>query len=91
MTRILFYDNNLTVSFNYNTKFIIDYFDIESQKILPIIGYSFKSNPQLMNFSSPFESPKLQFDYLCNVKKPILLKSVSMIGSKFGVIYECYI
>lgn len=90
MKKILFFDDDMIIPFNYDKKIIIDYFDIESQKILPIIGYSFKNNPQVMYYNSTLLNTSLHFDYLCNIRNPQLIKKISLINIEFGVVFDCY-
>lgn len=90
MKKVLFFDNDLIIPFNYNKKFIIDYFDIESQKILPIIRYSFKNNPQILYYKNKLLDTSLHFDYLCNIRNPQLIKRLSLINLKYGVAFDCY-
>lgn len=92
MKRILFYDNSVSDYFikrNY-TKLIIDYFDIEVQKILKSIGYSFKNNPQLILTNYDISNINVQFDFSCNIKMPILSKSFPEANCQLGVIFDCY-
>ncbi len=93
MTKILFYDDRFDkefILFNNNPKFILDYFDIESQKILPIIRYSFKCNPQLLQINNTITSIDELFDFSCNINNPILFDRLTPINCNLGVIFECY-
>lgn len=90
MKKVLFFDNDLIIPFNYDKKFIIDYFDIESQKILPIIRYSFKNNPQILYYNNKLTDISLYFDYLCNIRNPLLIERLSLINIKYGVVFDCY-
>lgn len=91
MKKILFYDNTIN---NYFYKLncesiILDYFDIEVQKILPVIGYSFKRNPLLFKYHSG-EFDDLAIEYFCNIRKPIVkhISKESLLPN--GIIFECY-
>ncbi len=90
MKKVLFFDDDLIIPFNYNKKIIIDYFDIESQKILPIIKFSFKSNPQILYYKNILLDTSLHFDYLCNIRNPKIIKRLSLINIEFGVVFDCY-
>ncbi len=92
MKRILFYSNKFS---NYlenkrweNTK-IIDHFDIETQKILSILNYSFKTNPVLIKDFKSYRT--ISVDKIINLDCPLQNSSMETIFSFFpAVIYNCF-
>ena len=92
MARVFFYSIN---AYNYFKKYkrnkqqIKDYFDIESQKILPTIGYQYKLNPVIIYNNDLRKVPEiLQYYNLDTFNLSFLFDST---GKKvLGIIYDCY-
>ncbi|MBE6892925.1 MAG: hypothetical protein E7482_02785 [Ruminococcaceae bacterium] len=93
MTRILFYDNTINHHFEWfdNPDFLFNYFDIEAQKILGYLGFSFKKNPKLVLPNNQKMNIDSFFDYSCCIKKPVLTETVQNTDYSIGVIFECYV
>lgn len=73
---------------NYvNTSFIIDYFDIEAQKILNCIGYRIKMCPQIINNdANPGEYKKYELIYDLDIHDFITYNKKRKM---FGVVFSC--
>ena len=95
MDKILFYDNSIDYLFNdpKNKTQIIDYFDIEAQKALHHLGYSFKRNPQLIISKTQLKTSQNQFDYVCNLNSYDFLKHQQSLDKMpcHGIIFDCYL
>ena len=95
MKKILFYDNSVLdyfIKYN-NTNLIVDYFDIEVQKILHAIGFSFKRNPRLIFPQSAIKTMQSQLDYMYDLKSfdfSIQLKGCYKMPC-YGIIFDCYL
>ena len=88
MKRILFYSEQAKYYLqNASPDRVIDYFDIEVQKILRIIGYTFKMNPILIYADTQAEGKDILFQYDLD---SFSLKPLSIHDCPFmGVAYDC--
>lgn len=94
MDKIFFYDNSIDYLFNdpKNKAQIIDYFDIEAEKALHHLGYSFKRNPQLIISNPQLKTSQNQFDYVCNLNSYNFLKQQPVDRMPcHGIIFDCYL
>ena len=95
MDKILFFDNSIDYLFYSpkNKTQIIDYFDIEAQRALPYLGYSFKRNPKLIIAGSQLKTSQNQFDYVCNLNSYKSHKHQQSLDSipYYGIIFDCYL
>lgn len=91
MKRILFYSDKLNSYLKYHTwndTLIINYFDIESQKHLKSLGFSYKNYPILLNDARlPTDISIDKFynlDILSEANPKVINKHLT------GVIFNCY-
>ena len=90
MKRILFYDNSVLDYFTKHNdpNLIIDYFDIEVQKIIHSMGFSFKNNPKLVKNIIPHHL-HYPIDYFFNINEVTVKKDIPN-HPLLGVIFDCY-
>lgn len=100
MDTVLFFKRNIRADYLYcyqSEEWTLDYFDIEVEKILPFIGYSFKTNPILIRDSCELE----QLIVRRTVKKAYAIDSAHSLKRvalsptqpsrmRIGVAYDCY-
>lgn len=94
MDKILFYDSKIDhLLGSKNKEFVINYFDIEVQKILKSLGYSFKRNPQFVILKPHLINPRRHFDYVCDLNFLILSNQKQSLCPKYcyATIFDCYI
>jgi hypothetical protein len=92
LDKILFYDNKLDHLFveKTNKEFVINYFDIEVQKILKYLGYSFKCNPKLIMYPFSIGNERCVFDYICNLNNSLSLTKKFAKEPCIAIIFDCY-
>ena len=92
LDKILFFDDRIDFLFDHskNKKQLIDYFDIEVQKILRQLGYSFKRNPEFILSKS---STQNQFDYICDLNSFDFSRHHKELHKMpcCGIIFDCYL
>ena len=92
MKRILFYSNkfsNYLENRQWPDSKIIDHFDIEVQKILSFLNYSFKTNPILIKDFKSYCA--VSVDETLNLDCPLQNSSVCTVTSRFpAIIYNCF-
>lgn len=89
MVRVLFYDSTLDTNNRIlrTPKLIEDYFDIEAQKVLKYLRFSFKRLPQLATLNT-IDKP---FTFTCDVRNPKLTTTMpDKAVDRPCVIYSCY-
>ena len=92
MNRIIFYSKNFSIYLKNNMwedVRIIEHFDIEVQKILSILNYSFKANPILVINHKTYEN--IKFDKIINLDQPLQSQYLSKENFVFpGVLFNCF-
>lgn len=92
MNSILFFSEKLSIYLKSNIwddTMIIDYFDIETQKILPVLNYSFKANPNLIKDYKAYKNIKI--DKIINLDQPLKMLLPSTENLFFpGVAFNCF-
>lgn len=92
MKHVLFYSNkfsNYLGNRQWHDSKIIDYFDIEAQKILSILNYSFKTNPILIKDFKSYGA--VSIDEIINLDFPLQNLSIDTVVSIFpAIIYNCF-
>ncbi len=68
-------------------EYVIDYFDIEAQKVLGIIGFSYKRSPFVMR--SPFESGKTTLCFY-DLDTYSFSSHSNLPKDTIGVFFECF-
>lgn len=95
MKRILFYDNSVLDYFtkHNNPALIIDYFDIEVQKIIHVIGFSYKNKPQLILSKHAIKNIPSSIDYICDLSSLDFSKNPGELCKMpcCGIIFDCYL
>ena len=92
MKRILFYSNKFSKYLKnrqWADSIIIDYFDIEVQKILSCLNYSFKTNPILIKDFKSYCA--VSVDVTLNLDSPLQSPSIDDVASVLpAIIYNCF-
>ena len=92
MKRILFYSNkfsNHLKNRQWEDQIIIDHFDIETQKILSILNYSFKTNPILIKDFKSYCA--VSADEVLNLDCPLQKQSAETVVPLFpAILYNCF-
>lgn len=92
MNRVLFYSEKFNFFLKNNMwedSKIIEHFDIEVQKILPVLKYSFKANPALVTNYKTYKNIKI--DRIINIDQPLQVQTLNKENLMFpGVIFSCF-
>ncbi len=92
MNQILFYSENFSCFLKKNRwedPRIVEYFDIEVQKILSVLKYSFKANPVLITNYKTTENIKI--DRIINLDQPLQTQTLNKENLTFpGVAFNCF-
>ena len=89
MRKILFVSktfNNFCCSHNANSHYIFDYYDIEVQKVINILGFSIKTSPFIQSTSSILNKTHVDKIYDLDQKRYI---SKFECGQTLGVVFYC--
>ena len=93
MEKLLFYSTSLNKHLKNNTwnkSVIMDYFDIEVQKVLSMLGFAYKNNPSLIVVKQFINVQNVISSY--NIDTILSLNDTAdLLGKEIiGVIYECH-
>ena len=95
MKKILFYNSDFHKYDDFKNipkKTIIDYYDIEVQKILRLLGFSFVSNPTVIEFDLKNSNSNRVIDILCDIKTLSITDKKHIFNTEkiIGVVFDCY-
>ena len=100
MDTALFFKRNIRADYLHcyqSEEWTLDYFDIEVEKILPFIGYSFKANPVLIRDACELEQllarRTVKKAYAIDSAHPLQRVALSPTQPPYlriGVAYDCY-
>ena len=73
-----------------NAKQIVDYFDIEVQKVLPVLKYKYKNNPKIIFSDNTLEFSEKVYYYDLDDYVYIRDSNESRFRQCICVLYECH-